>query len=227
MFNVLRSRCSTPLEYKYARPSGYQTASSAAALRQYLSRRRRRAPRAGPAAAVLEDEAQPSRVRRFEATMRGLRPLHHDGQKSVAAVRDSIRHLVEIIAFVLNHRVVLHAIDATSARWRGDAGSSPLDRARTAASSPRNDLVKNCRVHPTHWLISTQDETHLLLRDHRRGSLLRERRASSDSSRRSPAPRAPYLYPGAPARGPAASSSSPPPSPSLRRATAAAACSGR
>ena len=23
-------------------------------------------------------------------------------------------------------------------------------------SSPRNDLVKNCRVHPTHWLISTQ-----------------------------------------------------------------------
>ena len=34
-------------------------------------------------------------------------------------------------AFVLNHRVVLHAIDATPARWRGDAGSSPLDRART------------------------------------------------------------------------------------------------
>ena len=47
-------------------------------------------------------------------------------------------------AFVLNHRVVLHAIDATPARWRGDAGSSPLDRARSAASSPRNDLVKNC-----------------------------------------------------------------------------------
>ena len=59
-------------------------------------------------------------------------------------------------AFVLNHGVVLHAIDATPARWRGDAGSSPLDRARSAASSPRNDLVKNCRVHPTHWLISTQ-----------------------------------------------------------------------
>ena len=30
-------------------------------------------------------------------------------------------------AFVLNRRVVLHAIDATPARWRGDAGSSPLD----------------------------------------------------------------------------------------------------
>jgi hypothetical protein len=59
-------------------------------------------------------------------------------------------------AFVLNHRVGLHAIDATPARWRGDAGSSPPDRARTAASSPRNDLVKNCRVHPTHRLISTR-----------------------------------------------------------------------
>ena len=46
-------------------------------------------------------------------------------------------------AFVLNRRVVLHAIDATPARWRGDAGSSPLDRARTAASLPRNDFVKN------------------------------------------------------------------------------------
>ena len=52
-------------------------------------------------------------------------------------------------AFVLNHRVVLHAIDATPARWRGDAGSSPLDRDRSAASSPRNDLVKNCRAPDT------------------------------------------------------------------------------
>ncbi len=59
---------------------------------------------------------------------------------------------------MLNHRVVLHAIDATPARRRGGVNSSPLDRARTAASSPRNDLVKNCRVHPTHWLISTQVE---------------------------------------------------------------------
>ena len=47
-------------------------------------------------------------------------------------------------AFVLNHRVILHAIDATPPRWRGDAGSSPLDRARTAASSPQKDLVKSC-----------------------------------------------------------------------------------
>ena len=58
-------------------------------------------------------------------------------------------------AFVLNRRVDLHAIDAAPARWRGDVGSSPLDRASAAASSPRNDLVKNYR-HRTHWLISTQ-----------------------------------------------------------------------
>ena len=58
-------------------------------------------------------------------------------------------------AFVLNRRVDLHAIDAPPARWRGNAGSSPIDRARTQASSPRNDLVKNSRVHPTR-LISTQ-----------------------------------------------------------------------
>ena len=58
-------------------------------------------------------------------------------------------------AFVLNRRVVLHAIDATPARRRGGVNSSPLDRARTAASSPRNELS----VHPTHWLISTQVDT--------------------------------------------------------------------
>ena len=54
-------------------------------------------------------------------------------------------------ALVLNHRVVLRAIDATPARWRDDAGSLLLDGASTAASSPRNDLVR-----PKHWLISTQ-----------------------------------------------------------------------
>ena len=43
-------------------------------------------------------------------------------------------------AFVLNRRVDLHAIDATPARWRGVAGSSPFDGARTAASSRRNDF---------------------------------------------------------------------------------------
>ena len=57
---------------------------------------------------------------------------------------------------MLNRRVDLHAIDATSAPWRGPAGPSPLDGASTAASSPRNEFVKNHRVHPTHLLISTQ-----------------------------------------------------------------------
>ena len=47
-------------------------------------------------------------------------------------------------------RVRRHRRD--TARWRGDVGSSPLDGASAATSSPRNDLVKN----PTHWLISTQ-----------------------------------------------------------------------
>ena len=50
-------------------------------------------------------------------------------------------------AFVLNHRVVLHAIDATPARRRGDAGSSPLDGATSS--------------YPTHRLISTQVSRHL------------------------------------------------------------------
>ncbi len=62
-------------------------------------------------------------------------------------------------AFALNRRVDLHAIDATSSRWRGDVGSSPLDGSSAATSSPRNDLVKNYRVRPTLWLISTQAAT--------------------------------------------------------------------
>ena len=62
-------------------------------------------------------------------------------------------------AFVLKRRADLHAIDATPARWRGGVGLSPLDGASTAASSSRNDLVENYRVHPTHCLISTQIDT--------------------------------------------------------------------
>ena len=44
-------------------------------------------------------------------------------------------------AFVLNHIVVLHAIDATPARWRDDADSSPLDGTSAATPSLRNDLL--------------------------------------------------------------------------------------
>ena len=39
---------------------------------------------------------------------------------------------IKISRCVLNRRVDLHAIDATPARWRGDAGSSPLDGASAA-----------------------------------------------------------------------------------------------
>ena len=35
-------------------------------------------------------------------------------------------------------------------------GLSPLDSVSTTASSPRNESVKNYRVHPTHRLIYTQ-----------------------------------------------------------------------
>ena len=60
-------------------------------------------------------------------------------------------------AFVLTRRVYLHAIDSASARWRGDAGSSPLDGA----------------VHPTHWLISTQVDTRTLERTYVDGDTIK------------------------------------------------------
>ena len=47
-----------------------------------------------------------------------------------------------------------HRRDACSMAWR--CRFLAADRARAVASSPRNDLVKYCRVHPTDWLISTQ-----------------------------------------------------------------------
>ena len=43
-------------------------------------------------------------------------------------------------AFVLNRHVNLHAIDATSARWRGGARPSPFDSVRGAALSQRMTL---------------------------------------------------------------------------------------
>ena len=44
-------------------------------------------------------------------------------------------------AFVLNRRVDLYAIDATPARWRGDADFSPLDGTSTTASSGAPDTL--------------------------------------------------------------------------------------
>ena len=95
-------------------------------------------------------------------------PTHYDGASGLFKFEDGDGLEVDCVilrenkfygAFVLNRRVDLHAIDATPARWRGDVGSSPLDGASAATSSPRNDLVKNYRVHPTHWLTSTQAAT--------------------------------------------------------------------
>jgi len=50
-------------------------------------------------------------------------------------------------AFVLNRRVVLHAMDATPARWRGDVSFSPLDGTSAAASAP-DSLVDFHTGHP-------------------------------------------------------------------------------
>ena len=69
-------------------------------------------------------------------------------------MESSLLTCVEIkILFVLNRRVrpPRHRRNARSMAWR--CGSSPPDRARMAASSPRSDLVKNCQMHPTHWLM--------------------------------------------------------------------------
>ena len=70
------------------------------------------------------------------------RPPASPAARAVAAIqqwyaREAVWKSKFYGAFVLNLRVDLHAIDATPARWRGDAGSSPLDGASTATSSPR------------------------------------------------------------------------------------------
>ena len=83
-------------------------------------------------------------------------------QPFVGAVswRDSRRNLIAAFqSWALNAKACveikchgashdLHAIDATPARLRGCVDSSPLDGVSTAASSSRNDLVKNW-VHAT------------------------------------------------------------------------------
>ena len=66
-----------------------------------------------------------------------------DKQRIIKLLADAHGDVTAGVEIKLLRRVVLHAIDAAPARWRGDAGSSPLDRARTAA-------------HPTHWSISAQ-----------------------------------------------------------------------
>ena len=59
------------------------------------------------------------------------------GEDALDARREPVWKSKFYGAFVPNLRVDLHAIDATPARWRGGVGSSPLDRARTAACTRR------------------------------------------------------------------------------------------
>ena len=85
-------------------------------------------------------------INRAPDEARVLEGLHQSdvvfGEDALDARREPVWKSKFYGVFVLNRRVVLHAIDAT-----------------TAASSPRNDLVKNYQVHPTQWLISTQPRT--------------------------------------------------------------------
>ena len=66
-----------------------------------------------------------------------------------SAVKLGILTCVEIKILRRVHRVDLHAIDATPAQWRGDAGSSPLDRAR--APDTRADFHTG-----EYWVLATQ-----------------------------------------------------------------------
>ena len=92
--------------------------------------------------------------------------LYDDGARSWGSRRraDGVgvswdAYPVPSVAAVAASSVARHAIDATPARWRGGLGLSLIDSASTATPSPRKNLVKNHRVHPTHWLISTQVST--------------------------------------------------------------------
>ena len=69
-----------------------------------------------------------------DAELRGAARLAHVFERVAACVEIKILRPVR-------HRVKLHAIDATPARWRGDAGASPLDTQPTRPTEP------------THWLI--------------------------------------------------------------------------
>ena len=76
----------------------------------------------------------------LEDRIRGVDPPF-----SLEDVTSAVDHLQVVACVEIKILWRVHAIDAPPARWHGDAGSSSLDGAGTAASSPRNDLVKNYR----------------------------------------------------------------------------------
>jgi hypothetical protein len=67
-------------------------------------------------------------------------------------------------AFVLNRRVVLHAIDATPARWRGGACSSPLDGASTAAPDALVDFHTGATSQPIYAATARARPSRILRR---------------------------------------------------------------
>ena len=87
----------------------------------------------------LEDKLEATREQRLAKGKRSHetsleRKLYEELQKLREHCAQHCGHDVDncvkiLRRFVLNRRVDLHAIDAALARWRGNAGSSPLDGA--------------------------------------------------------------------------------------------------
>ena len=104
------------------------------------------------------------RERRVDGPRRRRAPVREDeprvGHRGAPAVADLACVEIKILRRVRaesSRRPPRRRRDACSMAWR--CRFLAARRARTAASSPRNDLVKNFRVHPAHWLISTQTGT--------------------------------------------------------------------
>ena len=97
-------------------------------------------PRAAPAAPLSMGVEVGGGIKTVSAT---IAAFEQNYPRPVATLWRSVHKSKFYGAFVLILRVSLHVIDATPARWRGDAGSSPLDRARSAARAP-DTLVDLC-----------------------------------------------------------------------------------
>ena len=91
---------------------------------------------AGPPFMNLAPDFGPSNVTAEKgAAVVGAQPCINQNFTARSSSTPSTRRLLDDVVMPVRHR---------------------RDRTRTAASSPRNDLVKNYLVHPTHCLISTQ-----------------------------------------------------------------------
>ena len=69
--------------------------------------------------------------------------------REVAEEVDDLRVVASlhgVASMALNRRVDLHAIDATPARWRGDAGSSPPVREDKCEDAATRVRVRVARV---------------------------------------------------------------------------------